>query len=152
MAIVCTTCGRAETHSPGCPFYEPPAPRPPTDFERLFAEALAWKLNHPQQLSEGSLELLEDFVAACEATGQEVPSEVTKALDGFRGRSGEPEPSDATKLRAHLHIHYGTDWGLSDERLQEVAEREQERVRISGRRWSWKALAADALHRDQEDA
>lgn len=57
---------------------------------------------------------------------------------------------DVIKLREHLFVCFGTDWGLSDERLRHAADRAQEKVRQSGYRWSWKALAGEALKQDQE--
>lgn len=60
------------------------------------------------------------------------------------------EPDSAGELREHLHIYYGTDWDLSDEHLRAEAERALEKVRQSGRRWSWKVLAGEALRQDRE--
>lgn len=58
------------------------------------------------------------------------------------------EQTDVEKLREHLMIYYGTDWGASDDHLRAVATREQERVRVTGRRWSWTVLAGEALKRE----
>jgi hypothetical protein len=55
----------------------------------------------------------------------------------------------AERLREYLLMAEGTDYGLSDDELQAIAEREIERVRESGRRWSWTVLAADAIRKAQ---
>ena len=58
----------------------------------------------------------------------------------------------AKKLRTYLLRAGGDDYGLSDEHLQAVAEAQMERVRRSGRRWSWVVFAAAEVRRAQEGA
>lgn len=48
-------------------------------------------------------------------------------------------------FREHLQRFYKTDFGVSDERIREVAGPIKERVQASGRRRSWKYLAGEAL-------
>lgn len=58
---------------------EEPVPPPyPADLLDLLAEALAWKLLHPQQLSESSRDVLDQYER--EVGRQNVPDIVAKAI------------------------------------------------------------------------
>lgn len=59
---------------------------------------------------------------------------------------------DLDNVRSDLIRDQGTDFGITDEELRLIAEAAKAKVRESGRRWSWNAIALDEIVRAAEES